>query len=86
MICSIARIEIRSASIDEHRHFGSTLYKRMKLLGFFLLLSGGCLTVAAIELLHGMGLWVFMWAGFAVEILGLVLVVKAHPSAHEERR
>jgi len=50
----------------------------MKLGGFLLLLSGWGIVVAAFALLHGGAVSEFILAGVAVEILGLVLVLRAH--------
>ena len=50
----------------------------MKLGGFLLLLSGWGIVVAALRLLHNGPLVAFVFAGFAVEILGLVIVIKGH--------
>ena len=50
----------------------------MKLGGFLLLLSGWGIVVAALTLLHGHLVPPFIYAGFAVEILGLVLVFRGH--------
>lgn len=50
----------------------------MKLGGFLLLLSGWGIVIAALRLLHTGALTVFVLAGVAVEILGLVLVARAH--------
>jgi hypothetical protein len=50
----------------------------MKLGGFLLLLSGWGIVVAALALLHGTATSGFILAGVAVEILGLVLVARAH--------
>jgi hypothetical protein len=50
----------------------------MKLGGFLLLLSGWGIVVAALTLLHGHVVAPFIYAGFAVEILGLVLVFRGH--------
>ena len=50
----------------------------MKLLGFLLLLSGWGIVVAALSLLRSGVLSAFIFAGIAVETLGLALVVKAH--------
>jgi len=58
----------------------------MKLLGFLLLLSGWGIVVAALALLHGGAVPAFVSAGFAVEILGLVLVLRAHLPLLEERQ
>ncbi|HZP17413.1 MAG TPA: hypothetical protein VFB00_05585 [Terriglobales bacterium] len=56
----------------------------MKLGGFLLLLSGWGIVLAALILLHGRAVSAFVLAGLAVEILGLVLFVKAHiPAAGE---
>ncbi len=51
----------------------------MKLLGFLLLLAGWAITLTAIALLPAAGARAgFVLAGIAVEILGFVLVVRAH--------
>ncbi|HTM36004.1 MAG TPA: hypothetical protein VL156_04615 [Terriglobales bacterium] len=50
----------------------------MKLGGFLLLLSGWGIVIAALTLLHGHRVAPFIYAGFAVEILGLVLVFRGH--------
>ena len=57
----------------------------MKLLGFLLLLSGWGIVVAALALLHGAGVSGFIIAGFAIEVLGLMLVLRAHLPVLEER-
>ena len=56
----------------------------MKLGGFFLLLSGWAIVVAALALLHGGALPAFIVAGLAVEILGLALFAKAHIPVSED--
>jgi hypothetical protein len=56
----------------------------MKLGGFLLLLSGWGIVVAALTLLHGRTVSAFVYAGFAVEILGLALVFRAHLPHGEE--
>jgi hypothetical protein len=51
----------------------------MKLLGFLLLLAGWAIALAAVMLLaHAAPRAVFVLAGIAVEIIGLVLLVRAH--------
>lgn len=50
----------------------------MKIGGFVLLLSGWAIVVTALAILHGHAVPAFVYAGFAVEILGLVLVFRAH--------
>jgi hypothetical protein len=51
----------------------------MKVAGFLLLLSGWALVLAAIALLAASGpRAAFLLAGMGVEILGLVLVARAH--------
>lgn len=57
----------------------------MKLLGFLLLVSGWGIVVAALALLHGAGVAGFIIAGVAIEVLGLVLVLRAHLPLLEER-
>ena len=50
----------------------------MKLGGFLLLLSGWGIVFAALAMLHGRAVPGFILAGLAVEILGLILVMRAH--------
>jgi hypothetical protein len=58
----------------------------MKLTGFLLLLSGWGLVRAALILLRADPARAgFVLAGLAVEILGIVLVVRAHVRSREER-
>ena len=57
----------------------------MKLGGFLLLLSGWAIVVAALALLHGLAVAEFVYAGFAVEILGLVLVFRGHLPQSEDQ-
>lgn len=58
----------------------------MKLGGFLLLLSGWGIIVAALVLLHGRAVLAFIYAGLAVEILGMIFVFRGHlpPSEDEE--
>lgn len=61
----------------------------MRIAGFLLLLSGWILVLAAIALLAAAGpRGVFLFAGLAVEALGLVLVVRSHltPKTDDRRR
>lgn len=55
----------------------------MKLVGFLLLLSGWGIVVAALSMLHGNKVSVFILCGVAVEILGFVLVARSHLPARE---
>jgi hypothetical protein len=59
----------------------------MKLVGFLLLLAGWLLVLAALEMLSAPRPRVlFVIAGFAIEVLGLALVFRAHiPEPKEER-
>ena len=58
----------------------------MKLAGFFLLFAGWIIVAAAvILLLPANAQVVFVFAGFAVEILGLTLVIRANPLAVGEK-
>ena len=51
----------------------------MELAGFFLLLAGWAIVVAAAVLLKTLPLeTVFVLAGVATELVGLVLVIRAH--------
>jgi len=56
----------------------------MKLGGFLLLLSGWGIVVAALALLHGAALAPFILAGLATELVGLVMVGRAHLSGGED--
>jgi hypothetical protein len=59
----------------------------MKIAGFFLLLAGWGLVLAAVVLLRGAGAGVaFVLAGVGVEALGLVLVVRAHLAQLKKER
>lgn len=58
----------------------------MKLLGLLLLVSGWAIVRTALELLHGNGLAVFILAGIATEVLGLVITARAHLATHEDER
>jgi hypothetical protein len=55
----------------------------MKIAGFLLLLSGWGIMLAALALLRGSPLTLFIFLGIGVEILGLVLVARAHLPATE---
>lgn len=58
----------------------------MKIAGFLLLPTGWLLMLAALTLLSHPGPQsAFLAAGFAVEILGLVLFVRAHLTPKEDR-
>lgn len=51
----------------------------MKLLGFFLLLAGWAIVLAALAVIGASSpLAVFILSGTGVEILGLVLVMRSH--------
>jgi hypothetical protein len=50
----------------------------MKLTGFLLLVSGWGIVLAALSLLRSGPLSIFILLGLGVEILGLVLVTRAH--------
>jgi hypothetical protein len=58
----------------------------MKFAGFLLLLAGWVIALAAVALLPpGSARLCFALAGFAVESLGLVLVVRSHLILRSER-
>jgi hypothetical protein len=58
----------------------------MKILGFLLLLAGWGIVLSALVLLaEGPPRAAFVLAGLGVEIVGLVLVVRAHPVPRGER-
>ncbi|MBZ5503643.1 MAG: hypothetical protein LAN59_15650 [Acidobacteriia bacterium] len=50
----------------------------MKLLGFLLLSAGWVIVLSAVALLAAAPRTAFILAGFGVEMLGLVMVVRAH--------
>ena len=58
----------------------------MKLLGFFLLIAGWAIVLAALAVIGaGAPLAAFILSGGGVEILGLVLVMRSHMvRRHEE--
>jgi hypothetical protein len=56
----------------------------MKLGGFLLLLSGWGIVLAALAMLHGTATSIFVLSGVAVEIIGLVLVARAHLPLRED--
>ena len=52
----------------------------MKLLGFLLLLSGWIIAFASIAMLAaGAARAVFLFLGIGIEVIGVVLVARAHP-------
>ena len=58
----------------------------MKIAGFFLLVSGEVLVITALMMLAVPApRTAFVFAGLAVEILGLVLVVRSHLPKEEPR-
>jgi len=58
----------------------------MKILGFLLLLAGWSIVLTAVALLMaGAPRAAFVLAGIGVEIVGLVLVIRAHPVSQGER-
>ncbi len=58
----------------------------MKLAGFLLLLAGWSIVLAALAVLvPGIGQNCFIMAGVGVEVVGLVLVIRAHPVLRGER-
>ena len=58
----------------------------MKVLGFALLVSGWAIVLSAIVLLaQDPPRAAFVLAGIGVEIVGLILVIRAHPVARGER-
>lgn len=66
------------------RTFNQPSSATMKLGGFLLLLSGWAIVVTALAILHGHAVPAFVYAGFGVEILGLVLVFRGHLPASED--
>lgn len=59
----------------------------MKLAGFLLLLAGWGLVLSAVALLPSMSLRAsFALTGFAVELLGLIMVIRSHLAPRREDR
>jgi hypothetical protein len=57
----------------------------MKLVGFFLLLAGWAIVLAALAVIgSGVQLTAFILSGTGVEILGLALVFRSHRIRHED--
>ncbi len=57
----------------------------MKLVGFFLLLAGWAIVLAALAVIgSGVPLTAFILSGTGVEILGLALVIRSHSIRHED--
>ena len=80
-------ISLASGSrIERYRSATCVILTGMKTLGFLLLLSGWILVLSAVSLLKQPGARTgFVLAGLAVELLGLVLVVRSHISSAPER-
>jgi hypothetical protein len=58
---------------------------RMKILGFVLLVSGWAIVLTAVALLtEDLPRAAFVLAGIGVEIVGLALVIRAHPARRGE--
>lgn len=59
----------------------------MKIAGFLLMLAGwGIVVTAALLLRKPVPKTVFVLAGMAIEVLGLVLAARAHPPARGARK
>lgn len=59
----------------------------MRFVGFLLLVAGGFLALAAIALLGSMASrGAFVFAGAAVEVMGLMLVFRSHSIPREDKR
>ncbi len=57
----------------------------MRLLGFFLLVAGWIIVLAAIALLQATPQTGFALAGFCVQLLGLTLAVRSHLIPHGDK-
>lgn len=58
----------------------------MKPAGFFLLLAGWAIVLAALAIIgNGAPLAAFILSGLAVEILGLGLVIRSHLTPRQDR-
>jgi len=58
----------------------------MKFAGLMLLFAGWIIVAAAIALLQATALGIFTLAGIAVQVLGLVLLFRAHLALREQHR
>jgi hypothetical protein len=58
----------------------------MRYAGFLFLSSGWVIVVAAVVLLKSMPLAGFALTGFALQLLGLTLVVRSHVLPHGDKR
>jgi uncharacterized membrane protein YccC len=59
----------------------------MKILGFLLLVSGWAIVLTAVALLSKqVPRGAFVLAGIGVEIIGFVLLARAHPARRSERQ
>ena len=59
----------------------------MKLAGFFTLLAGWVIVVAAVILLRSVAACgAFVLAGIGVEVLGLTVLVRAHAAPRRQQR
>lgn len=57
----------------------------MKLVGFFLLISGWLIVLATLALLASLNLrLIFLIAGLAIEMVGVVLVARSHLVLEDE--
>jgi hypothetical protein len=50
----------------------------MRMVGFFFLITGWIIVLSAIALLQATLQSAFVFAGFAVQLAGLIIVVRAH--------
>lgn len=57
----------------------------MKAAGFFLLFTGFVIVLSAFALLSSSARAPFVWAGIAVQLLGLVLTFRSHLNLDEEQ-
>lgn len=57
----------------------------MRLLGFFLQITGWIIVLAAIALLQGAPQGAFAFAGLGIELAGVTLVVRSHLIPHGEK-
>ena len=58
----------------------------MRFAGFLFLSSGWLIVLAAVTLLKSTALSGFILTGFAIQLLGLTLVVRTHVIPHGEKR
>jgi hypothetical protein len=85
-VCLLPVLRRESARLRQSDAIGCFLQgSSMKLIGFLLLLTGWFLVLTALEMLRAATpRALFILAGLAIEVLGLVLVFRAHLAPSED--